>query len=84
MNLIKIFFDKIDEIENKISKNIDFKTIIKELNIKPIIKKDYITLENEETIENKIYNSRNDKIEILEDNEKYIFYQIDNITSKIT
>ena len=36
--------------------------------LKPIIKKDYINLENKETIENKIYNSRKDKIEILEDN----------------
>jgi len=79
----QVFFDAIDEIDNKISKNIDFKTIINELNIKPIIKKDYINLENEETIENKIYNSRNDKIEILEDNEKFIFYQIDNNTSKL-
>ena len=34
------FFDKIDDIENKISKNIDFKTIIKELEIKSIEKKD--------------------------------------------
>jgi peptidyl-prolyl cis-trans isomerase D len=79
----QVFFDAIDEIDNKISKNIDFKTIINELNIKPIIKKDYINLENKETIENKIYNSRNDKIEILEDNEKFIFYQIDNIVSKL-
>ena len=73
------FFDAIDEIDNKISKNIDFKTIINELNIKPIIKKDYINLENKKTIENKIYNSRKDKIEILEDNGTFIFYQIDNI-----
>ena len=77
------FFDAIDEIDNKISKNIDFKTIINELNIKPIIKKDYINLENKETIENKIYNSRKDKIEILEDNGTFIFYQIDNIQSKL-
>ena len=28
----------------------------------------YINLENKETIENKIYNSRKDNIEILEDN----------------
>ena len=33
------FFDKIDEIDNKISKNIDFNTIVKDLNIKPILKK---------------------------------------------
>ena len=77
------FFDVIDEIDNKISKNIDFKTIINELNIKPIIKKDYINLENKETIENKIYNSRKNNIEILEDNGVFIFYQIDNIKTKL-
>ena len=77
------FFDAIDEIDNKISKNIDFKTIINELNIKPIIKKDYINLENNKTIENKIYNSRKDKIEIFEDNGTFIFYQIDNIKLKL-
>ena len=77
------FFDAIDEIDNKISKNIDFKTIINELNIKPIIKKNYINLENKKTVENKIYNSRKDKIEILEDDGTFIFYQIDNIQSKL-
>ena len=77
------FFDAIDEIDNKISKNIDFNTIISELNIKPIIKKDYINLENKETIENKIYNSRKVKIEILEDNGTFVFYQIDNSKSKL-
>ena len=77
------FFDKIDDIENKISKNIDFNTIIKELEIKPTVKKDYLNLENKETIENKIYNSRKDKIEILEDKGSYIFYQIDKINTKL-
>jgi len=77
------FFDAIDDIDNKISKNIDFKTIINEFNIKPITKKNYVNLENRETIENKIYNSRKDKIEILEDNGTFIFYQIDNINSKL-
>jgi len=77
------FFDAIDEIDNKISKNVDFNTIINELNIKPIIKKNYINLENKKTIENKIYNSRKDKIEILEDNGTFIFYRIDNNKSKL-
>ena len=77
------FFDTIDEIENKISKNVDFKTIINELNIQPIIKKDYINLENKDTIENKIYNSRKDGIEIIEDSGTFIFYQIDSINSKV-
>ena len=79
----QVFFDAIDEIDNKISKNVDFNTIIKELNIKPIIKKNYINLENKETIENKIYNSREDKIEILEDDGTFIFYQVNNTSSKL-
>ena len=77
------FFDKIDDIENKISKDVDFKTIISELNISATIKKDFINIENEETIENAIYNSRNNKTEILEDKNSYIFYQIDKINTKL-
>ena len=79
----QLFFDKIDDIENKISKNIDFKTIISDLNIEPIIKKNYVNLENKKTIENKIYNARGDKILILEDNGKYVFYQIDKVDVRL-
>jgi len=77
------FFDKIDNIENKISKNIEFKTIVNELKIKPTIKKDYIKLENKETVENKIYNSRANKTEILEEKGTFIFYQINKINNKL-
>jgi peptidyl-prolyl cis-trans isomerase D len=77
------FFDKIDDIENKLSKNIDFNTIVKELNIIPNVKKNYINLENNKTIENKIYNSRKNKIEILEDNGSYFFYEINKVKSKL-
>ena len=77
------FFDKIDEIENKISKNIDFKTIVNDLNITPIIETNYMNIENENTIENKIYNSRKNKIELLEVEDTYIFYHIDKINTKL-
>ena len=77
------FFDKIDDLENKISKNIDFISIVNELNITPISRKNYINLENKVTIENKIYNSRKDKIQILEDKSSYIFYKINKINSKL-
>ena len=53
------------------------------MNIEPIIKKDYINLENNKTIENKIYNNKKNKIEILEDNGTFIFYQIDKINTKL-
>ena len=77
------FFDKIDDIENMISKNINFKKIVNDLNIKSTVKKNYVNLENKDTIENKIYNSRKDKIEILEDSGSFIFYQIDKINTKL-
>ncbi len=79
----QIFFDKIDSIENQVAKNFGFKKIVNELNITPVVKKDYINIKNKDTIENKIYNSRKDKTEILEDNGTYIFYQIDKIDSKL-
>jgi len=77
------FFDKIDDIENQISKNIDFKTIVKELNLSPTKVDSYINLDNVETIENRIYNSRKDKIEILEENGTYIFYNIEDLSNKL-
>ena len=77
------FFDKIDELENKIAKNIDFDSIMNELNLTSISKKNYINPDNKETTENKIYNYRNSKIEILEDDGKYIFYKIENLESKL-
>ena len=77
------FFEKIDDIENQISKNIDFKTIIKNLNLSSTTVRAYINLDNKKTTENMIYNSRKDKIEILEDNGEYIFYNIENLNSKL-
>ena len=62
---------------------VSINTIVKQLNILPTVIKDYINIENNETIENKIYNSRKNKIEILEDNGLYIFYQIDKIDNRL-
>ena len=77
------FFEKIDDIENQISKNINFKIIIEDLKLSPVSVTSYINLDNKKTTENKIYNSRKDKIEILEDNGTYIFYNIDSINTKL-
>jgi len=77
------FFNKIDDIENQISKNVDFKTIVNKLNLTPTTINSYINVDNKETIENKIYKYRKDKIEILEDNGVYIFYNINNLNSKL-
>ena len=77
------FFDKIDDIENQISKNIDFKTIVKNLDMSPTEVNSYINLDNKKIVENMIYNSRNDKIEILENDGAYVLYNIDNSISKL-
>jgi peptidyl-prolyl cis-trans isomerase D len=77
------FFNKIDEIENQISKNVDFKSIANDLKISPTIKKDYINLLNKNTIENIIYNSRKNTTEIIEYEGTYILYNIDQINEKL-
>ena len=77
------FFDKIDKIENDISKNIEFRTIIEQLNIESIVEKNYINIENNKTIQNTIYNARKNKTDILEDDGVFIFYQIDNVNNKL-
>ena len=77
------FFDKIDDIENQISKNVDYKTIVQGLGLLPISITSYINLDNKKITKNKIYNSRKNKIEILEDNGTYIFYNIDNLSTKL-
>jgi len=77
------FFDKIDDIENQISKNIDFKTIVKNLDISPTEVNSYINLGDKKIVENMIYNSRKDKIEILENDGAYVFYNINNSISKL-
>ena len=77
------FFEKIDDIENQISKNINFKIIIEDLNLSPVSVTSYINLDNKKTTENKIYNSRKYQTEILEDNGTYIFYNIDSTNTKL-
>jgi peptidyl-prolyl cis-trans isomerase D len=77
------FFDKIDDIENQISKNIDFETIVKNLDMSSTKINSYINLDNKKIVENMIYNSRKDKIEILENGGTYVFYNIDNSISKL-
>ena len=77
------FFDKIDNIENQISKNIDFETIVKSLDMSSTKINSYINLDNKKIVENMIYNSRKDKIEILENGGTYVFYNIDNSISKL-
>ena len=76
----ELFFEKIDQIENKILNEVKFKDIIAELKIQPIIKKNYIGNSDDNKIEKKIYQKRNEeKIQLIDENEFYVLYEISKI-----
>jgi peptidyl-prolyl cis-trans isomerase D len=79
-----LFFKKIDEIENKVSNKYSFEDIIKDLKILPVIKKNYIKASDEEILHAKIYDKRSEsKIQLIEENEFFVLYAIDNINEII-
>ena len=78
----QIFFDKIDEIENKILNGESFEQIISEFNLDSININDYKYSEDSNKIEKKIYELRSEKIDLFEDAENFIIYQIENLEEK--
>ncbi len=75
----ELFFQKIDKLENNISNGVDFNDLIKEIEIQPIKKKNYISNNKKNKIEEKIYQLRNkNKIQLIEENEFYVLFKIDN------
>jgi peptidyl-prolyl cis-trans isomerase D len=76
----ELFFQKIDEIEDKISNGVTYKDIISEIKIQPTIKKNYISNSKNDETEEKIYQKRNeDKIQLIDENEFYLLYEINKI-----
>ena len=76
----ELFFEKIDEIENKISNGVKFKDIISKLKIQPTIKTNYISNSKNDETEEKIYQKRNeDKIQLIDENEFYVLYEINKV-----
>ena len=76
------FFDKIDEIEVDISNNINLKEIANKLNIQPINIVDFKLSTKANDIEKKIFEARNIKFDIIENNDDYILYQINKSEKK--
>ena len=77
----ELFFQKIDEIENKTLNAVNFKVIIDEINLEPVVKKNFIKNNLENNIENKIYEKRNEsKSQIIEENDFFVLYQINKIS----
>ena len=76
------FFDKIDFIENEISKDVDFNSILSNLELEPTSVKDFSLSNTPKEIEDKIFNAKSEKTGLLENNNDYIFYNIDNVITK--
>ena len=80
-----LFFTKIDEIENKISNNMNFEDLLLNLKIKPISKKNFIYSTKNNEIEKRIYQSKNDKnnLQLIDLGEYYVLFFIQNIEKKL-
>ena len=76
------FFDKIDFIENEISKDVDFNSILSNLELEPTSVKDFSLSNTPKEIEDKIFNAKSEKTGLLENNNDYILYNIDNVITK--
>ena len=76
------FFDKIDEIEIDISNNVELKTILDKFNLQPIDVKNFRISDKSNDVEKKIFEAKNIKFDIIENNDDYIIYQINNSQEK--
>ena len=78
----QIFFDKIDEIENKILNGENFEQITSEFNLDSVKINNYKYSDDSNKIEKKIYELRNEKIDLFEDTENFVIYKIDSLEKK--
>ncbi len=76
------FFDEIDKIENKISEGTDFSTILESLkvNVNEII--EYAPSSEAQTSENLIYQNKSSKLNLIENGDNFLLYNVDNEYSK--
>jgi len=72
------FFDQIDKIENKISEGSSFKSIIENLDIVPLSINNYKPSSNSDEAKKKIYSLRSSKIDIVENGDNFLLFNILN------
>ena len=70
------FFDKIDQIEVDISNEVNFNTIVSNLNINPINIKNFKFSMDKNDIEKKIFELKNNNFDIFESGGNYVLYKI--------
>jgi peptidyl-prolyl cis-trans isomerase D len=78
----QLFFDKIDQIEIDISNELEFETIVKELDIEQIKVQNFRYSVNENEIEKKIFELRKTQFDIFEYENDYILYEVKNVKLK--
>ena len=76
------FFDKIDEIEIDISNEVNFDTIVSELNISPEYVKNFKFSSDKKEIEKKIFQLKNSDYDIFESDDDYVIFKIDKIEER--
>ena len=77
-----LFFEKIDDIENEISKGTTLENLLTKYQLKSNLKENFNLNEgsNEGEFYKKIYeNAENNKLELLDENDFYILYEISDI-----
>ena len=76
------FFNKIDEIENKISQNINFDTLLNDFNLTSKSYINFSPIEENQSIENIVYSLRANKFDLVENGNEYILYNISKTEGK--
>ena len=76
------FFNKIDEIENHILNGVSFDEIISQFDLKSKSINNYKYSDKSEQISKKIFEARNNKFDIIENEDNFVIYEIKNIQEK--
>ena len=77
------FFDKIDQIEIDIANGVGFKEIIKDFEINSINRSNFRFSPDLNDIEKKIFELKNNKIDIFESGDDFVLFEINKIDRRI-
>ena len=72
------FFDEIDSIENKISQGSTFDIILADINVDIIEVNEFVPSSNKQINEDLIYSKKASKIDLIENGDNFLLYNIDN------
>jgi len=76
------FFDKIDQIEMDLSNDIEFDTVVENLNLKSVKVQNFKFSKESSEVEKKIFELRNSKYDLFENGNEYILFNINNIEKR--